>query len=66
MFRWSDVQATDELLTRLDLLVDFGRIVLRLCDCTFLYSHRTIIDAYFDSLLDDTAARPEVSFCGVS
>lgn len=62
VFRWSDVQATDELLTRLDLLVDFGRIVLRLCDCTFLYSHRTIIDAYFDSLLDDTAARPEPFF----
>ncbi|VDM37100.1 unnamed protein product [Toxocara canis] len=62
VFRWSDVQEADDLLTRLDLLVNFGKVLSRLCDCIFLYSHRTIVDAYFDSLLEDTAARPELFF----
>ncbi|VDK43458.1 unnamed protein product [Anisakis simplex] len=66
IFRWNEVQEMDEFLIQLDVLLNLGTVLSNLCDCSFLYSHRSIMNAYFDSLLDDSTAHADVSFCYTS
>lgn len=60
LFRGSDAEKADELLSRLETLSTLGQIISRICNCSFLFWHRSFIAAYFGSIIENSSSRPEV------
>ncbi|VDM95715.1 unnamed protein product [Thelazia callipaeda] len=66
IFRGSDAERIDELLSRLETLSVLGNIISRICNCSFLFWHRSFIATYFDAIISDGFCRPELFFDAVN
>uniref|UniRef100_A0A158Q8R7 WASH-7_N domain-containing protein n=1 Tax=Elaeophora elaphi TaxID=1147741 RepID=A0A158Q8R7_9BILA len=66
IFRGSDAEKMDELLVYLETLSSIADIVVRTCNCSFLFWHRSFIAAYFSTIIEDNNSQPEFFFGAIN
>ncbi|MFH4975505.1 hypothetical protein AB6A40_002214 [Gnathostoma spinigerum] len=66
LFSSTDLKELEEIISRMNSTCDFGRIIARVCDCSFLFWHRALISTYFESLLEDFSANVESFFAALN
>ena len=51
VFKAQEIQALQSVVDRLSLMGNWSEVMERFCDTSFLYPHRAIIPAYFESIM---------------
>ena len=63
-FRLAEVIEVDELLQRIDSIINIGFLFKRVSDCSFLYWHRSLCTVYFESIFQDyTISTDKILVC---
>lgn len=65
-FRPEDMEVSDDALTRMDTLLNIGRTLSRICNCSFLFWHRPLISIYFESLMEESTTCSTLFFIALS
>ncbi|VDD91054.1 unnamed protein product [Enterobius vermicularis] len=66
IFRSEELETANDLICRMETFLKFQQTLARLCSCSFLFWHRSLISTYFDSLINESVQYVEYFFAAVT